>query len=91
MGSSPSMCGKRRGTGSTRIREQHSFLDRARGEVLLHLGGQLTIRHFVSRFQFHDDATDLLGLHAFAELTLGFTRSKDQQRLCIRIQAMTSS
>ena len=50
--------------------------------MLAHFGGKLTIRHFVGRFQFNDDATDFLGLDVLAELSLGFTGTKDQQRVC---------
>jgi len=46
--------------------------------MLAHFGRQLTIRHFVGRFQFDGDAMKLLALDALAEFTLGFTRTKDQ-------------
>ena len=48
-----------------------------------HFGRKLTIRHFVSRFQFDDAATKLLALDALAELSLGFTGTKDQNRFRI--------
>lgn len=50
--------------------------------MLFHFGGKLTIRHYVSRFQFNGDATEFLGLDVLTELALGFTRTKDEQRFC---------
>ena len=49
--------------------------------MLAYLGGNLSLRHFVSRFQFHREATNLLGDDAPTEFALGFTRTKDQQRV----------
>ena len=46
--------------------------------MLAHFGRQLSIRHFVGRFQFYRYGTKLLALDALAEFTLGFTRTKDQ-------------
>ena len=54
------------------------FLAELVAKCSLHFGGKLTIRHFVSRFQFYGDATKFLGLDVLAELALGFTRTKDQ-------------
>ncbi len=38
----------------------------------------LTICHFVGRFQFYNDATEFLALESLEELALGFPGAKDQ-------------
>ena len=43
-----------------------------------HFCCNLTIRHFVDRFQFYSDATEFFALDALEELALGFTGTKDQ-------------
>lgn len=50
--------------------------------MLAHSSGKLTIRHFVSRFQFYREATKFLRHDLLIELALRFTRTKDQQRVC---------
>jgi hypothetical protein len=51
--------------------------------MFVHFGRKLTIRHFVSRFQFCDSAAKLLALEALNELSLGLTWTHDQN--CLRI------
>lgn len=48
--------------------------------MIAHFGRKLTIRHFVSRFQFYREAAKLLALDVLTELALGFTGAKDQKR-----------
>ncbi len=50
--------------------------------MLAHFGGELTLRQLAGRFQFDGDAAKLLALDVFAKLAFGFTRTKDQQRVC---------
>ena len=50
--------------------------------MLNHCGCNLTIRHFVGRFQFYDTDTKLLRLDALAELAFGFARAEDQYCFC---------
>ena len=50
--------------------------------MLVHLGCNLTICHFVRRFKFHREATEFLGLDMLIELAFGFTRTKDQNCIC---------
>jgi hypothetical protein len=50
--------------------------------MLSHFGSKLAIRHFVSRFHLYREATKFLRLDVPVEFALGFTRTKDQQRVC---------
>jgi len=50
--------------------------------MFFHFGCNLTICHFVSRLQFHREATKFLGLNVLAELAFRFTWAKDQNCTC---------
>lgn len=49
--------------------------------MLAHFDGKLPIGQLVGCFQLYLEAAKFLALDVFAEFSLGFTRTKDQQRV----------
>ena len=50
--------------------------------MLVHFGGKLVVRHSASCHHLYGQAAKFLRPDVLTEFALGFTRTKDQQRVC---------